>query len=224
MYTSSLTMTTPEPCAFIHLGIHSGVPVRTPLVPRTARRRTAATRVIAAAEALEQHIDVVSARVFQAAVLPPLPGLPRHDLAVLIRVENASALDGVRESESYRRLGGTELLAGINAAKFGETEASTNGYFLFNHFTVDGDSDPLEAWLGLTDWYASKIGVDNSTALRRGDGESSRFPFVNYVRLPSSPPTFLANQLLRPSFHRVVRRTLEHNGMRALPGFYRMIR
>lgn len=119
-------------------------------------------------------------------------------------------------------LGAAELMVGPNAARIGDTEADENAVFLFNHFTVSGDADPLDAWLGLTDWYTSTIGVDNSTALRPVD-DGSPFALVNYVRLPSSPPHFLLNQLLRPSFHRVVRGTLRRNRMRALPAFYRMV-
>ncbi len=220
----SLTPTRPEPYGFVHLGIHSDSPVRTPLVPRTAKRRAAAARLTEVAKELEELPDVISVRVFQARVIPPLPGMPRHDFAMLIRVANPLGLDSVRESATYRRLDATELLAGSNAARFGETESTRDGHYLFNHFTVEGKDDPLEAWLSLTDWYASKIGIDNSTALRRRGTESSLFPFINYARLPGNPLSFLANQLLRPSFHRVVRRTLERERMRALPGFYSMVR
>ncbi len=224
MHTRSpLAMAPPEHYWFVHLGIHSGSPLRTPLVRRTTKRREASSHVTALAEALEERAEVISARVFQAHLVPPLSGMPRHDLAMLLRLADPSDLDKVRESDAYRRLGATELLVGSNAAKFGETEAITDGYFLFNHFTVDGKADPVSAWLELTDWYASTIGIDNSTALRRHD-DSSLFPFINYARLPYGPPKFLANQLLRPSFHRVVRGTLRSNGMRALPAFYRMIR
>lgn len=218
-----LPLATPEPFGFLHIGIQVDPPQRAPFVRETKRRREAALRLTIAAEALEDRAEVVSVRVFRAHILPPLPGVPRHDFTMLIRVADPSGLDDVRKSDAFRQLGATELLGGTNAAKIGETEASRDGHFLFNHFTVDGEVDPVEAWLGLTEWYTSTIGVDNSTALRRSDS-SSRFPFVNFVRLPTSPPRFLMNQLLRPSFHRDVRRTLKRNGMRALPGFYRMLR
>src|SRR5690606_22791568 len=96
------------------------------------------------------------------------------------------------------------------------------GDFLFNHFTMDGDGDAVGVWTTLTEWYTSTIGVDNSTALQP-DGKEQPYAVVNYARLPSSPPLFLLNQLLRPSFHRVVRGTLKRNRMRALPGFYRLV-
>lgn len=141
---------------------------------------------------------------------------------MLIRTTRIDALDAVRTSEAVRALGGIELLVGSNAARMGDTETDDSAVFLFNHFTIAGNADPVEAWLSLTDWYSSRIGVDNSTALRL-IGDESEFALVNYVRLPSNPPRFLLNQLLRPSFHRVVRETLKRNQMRALPGFYRMI-
>lgn len=103
-----------------------------------------------------------------------------------------------------------------------ETGADQTSTFLFNHFAVESDADPVEVWRGFTGWYVPKTGVDNATALR--STEPSRFPFVNYVRLPGSAPSFLVGQLIRPSFHTFVRTTLKANGMRPLPGFYRLVR
>ncbi|WP_375003490.1 hypothetical protein [Aeromicrobium sp. CTD01-1L150] len=139
---------------------------------------------------------------------------------MLIRTTGQGDLESVRQHKQITDLGGREVLVGHNAARFGHTESDDGAVFLFNHFTVTGDADPVQAWLSLTRWYVSKIGVDNSTALRTvGPG----FPLVNYARLPSNPPKFLLNQLLRPSFHRVVRGTLKRHEMQAFPGFYRML-
>src|SRR5699024_6275590 len=66
-------------------------------------------------------------------------------------------------------------------------------------FEVRGTGSPIEAWKSLTQWYTPKIGIDNSTALISRD-ENTQFPLVNYARLPSNPPAFLLNQILRPSF------------------------
>ncbi|MGI5271462.1 hypothetical protein ACQEUU_20065 [Nonomuraea sp. CA-218870] len=219
---SPLPLIEPEPYGFLYLGFQADAQQKAPLYRQTPARRQAATRLIAAAEELAERPEVFSARVFRTHLVPPLAGEPRHDLAMLIRTTTVEDLAEVRTDEAVRALGGTELIAGSNAARIGDTEADEDAVFLFNHFTVAGDADPVEAWSTLTDWYTSTIGVDNSTALRPCD-DGSRFPFVNYARLPSSPPGFLLNQLLRPSFHRIVRGTLKRHRMRALPGFYRMI-
>ncbi|RAW12510.1 hypothetical protein [Phytoactinopolyspora halophila] len=142
---------------------------------------------------------------------------------MLIRTAAIKDLDHTRHSDEVEALGGTEVIAGSNAARIGHTEADEAATFLLNHFTVAGAADPVKVWRGLTDWYTSKIGIDNSTALLAVDSRSP-FALVNYVRLPSNPPAFLLNQLLRPSFHRIVRSALKNHQMRALPGFYHMIR
>ncbi|MCT2584199.1 hypothetical protein [Actinophytocola gossypii] len=222
-----LPLVEPEPYGFLYLGLHVDEPQKAPLYHQSESRRRAATHLVEAARELEHRPDVHSTRVFRTHLVPPLSGAPRHDLAMLIRTTRVDDLAGVRDSDPVRALGGTELLAGSNAARIGDTEpdeeATEDAVILFNHFTSAGDADPVEAWLGLTDWYTSTIGVDNSTALRPID-DGSEFALVNYVRLRSNPPRFLLNQLLRPSFHRVVRGTLKRNELRALPGFYRMIR
>lgn len=218
----ALELSEPEPHGFIYLGFHVGKPQRAPLYRATRTRRREAARLLEAADALSRRDEVVSVRVFRAFLVPPLSGAPRHDLAMLVRTAGVDDLDETRRSAEIAALGGTEVLVGSNAARIGQTESDLDKVFLFNHFTASGETDPVEAWLGLTNWYTSKIRVDNSTALRPKD-DQARFALVNYARLPSSPPAFLINQLLRPSFHRVVRGTLKANRMRALPGFYRMI-
>lgn len=217
-----LPLIEPEPYGFIYLGFHADKLQKAPLYHESASRRQATTRLVEAAKELDQRPEVFAARVFRTHLVPPLSGAPRHDLAMLIRTTQIDNLDEVRNSNAVRALGGFEVMAGSNVARIGDTEADEHAVFLFNHFQVAGDADPVEAWLGLTDWYTSTIGVDNSTALRPAD-DGSEFALVNYARLPSSPPRFLLNQLMRPSFYRVVRGTLKRNQMRALPGFYRMI-
>lgn len=219
----ALPLTEPETCGFLYLAIQCGRPGKMPIYRQTATRRRGESRLTEAAQQLEKQPDVASVRVFRTQLVPPIPGAPRHDLALLIRTPSIDQLDSVRANTTVRALGGTELLAGANAARIGDTESDPDAHFLLNHFTVDGDADPVEAWLGLTNWYTATMRVDNSTALRASDG-NAQFPLVNYVRLPSAPAPFLLNQLRRPSFHRVVRGTLKRNRMRALPGFYRMIR
>lgn len=216
------TFVEPEQHGFIYLGLTIGDSQRAPVYRWTRRRRDEADRLIAAAALLEERPDVASVRVLRARLVPPLAGSLRHDLAVLIRTARVEDIQQVRSSDEVAALDGDEILIGENAARIGETESDTQAVFLLNHFLVDDNSDPVEAWKSLTDWYTSKLWVDNSTALKAT--QASSIPFINYVRIPSSPPVFLLNQILRPSFYRTVRKTLKRSAMRPLPGFYSMVR
>ena len=217
-----LPLTTPEPHGFLYVGVHADGTQKGPVCRWTTRRRQAATRLTQTAAALLRDPAVHSVRVFRTVLVPPLPGAPRHDLALLVRTASVEDLERVRSSEALRSLPGREILVGRNAARIGETEADREATFLFNHFTAPGGVDPVRIWTGLTDWYTSTIGVDNSTALSPVE-DDAEFQIVNYVRLPAGPLRLLLGQLLRPSFHRVVRGTLERSGMRSLPCFYRML-
>jgi hypothetical protein len=102
-----------------------------------------------------------------------------------------------------------------NTRRIGDTEENMSGTFLFNHFTAEDPERAVGAWEGLTGWYTTKTGVDNSTLLQP-IGEAP-YAFVNYVRLPRGPVRFMLDQLIRPSFHTFVRTKLRANGMVALP-------
>lgn len=211
----------PEPHGFIYLGFQAEPRQRLPVYPRTPHRRRAAARLVQAVPALVRRPDVASVGVFRAVFIPPLPGTPRYDLAMLIRTVGVDQLDAVRTCDEVSALAGEQILAGVNVARIGDTEARTDGTFLFNHFTAEPEVDTETVWRSVTGWYTSKTGVDNSTALRPTG--PSRFALVNYARLPAGPIRFLSGQLARPSFHRFVRSTLDAHGIRALPAFHRPV-
>jgi len=210
----------PEPYGFIYLGFQVEPARRSPVYSRTPRRQRAAAQLVQAVPALVRREDVVSVRIFRAVFIPPLPGAPRYDLAMLIRTMRVDHLQTVRTCDEVSALDGEHILAGVNVARIGDTEARADGAFLFNHFTAAPDTDAEAVWRSVTGWYTTKTGVDNSTALRP-IGPSS-FALVNYARLPAGPIRFLAGQLTRPSFHRFVRATLDVHGMHALPAVHRL--
>jgi hypothetical protein len=218
----------PEPYGFIYLGFQAEPAQRSPVYTRTPPRQRTAARLVQAAASLVRRPDVVSARVFRAVFIPPLTGAPRYDLAMLIRTVRVDQLESVGSCAEVSALGGEvsalggeQVLAGINAARIGDTEAQTGGTFLFNHFTAEPGVDVETVWRSVTGWYITKTGVDNSTALRP-TGPSS-FALVNYARLPAGPVRFLAGQVARPRFHQFVRATLDAHGMHALPAFHRLV-
>ncbi|MEO3768971.1 hypothetical protein [Micromonospora sp. B9E7] len=213
--------TEPEPYGFLYLGFQAAPVQRLPFYARTPQRRQTAARLVRAVPALVRRPDVVSVDVFRTVFIPPLPGTPRYDLAMLIRTARVDHLEAVRTCDEVSALDGEQILVGVNVARIGDTEARTDGTFLFNHFTAAPDTDAEAVWRSVTGWYTSKTGVDNSTALRP-TGPSS-FALVNYVRLPAGAARFLSGQLTRPSFHTFVRATLAAHGMHALPAFHRLV-
>ncbi|GAA3746207.1 hypothetical protein [Micromonospora maritima] len=221
MDSPSPRFTDPEPYGFLYLGFQAEPAQRSPLHAPTPRRRRLAARLVEAVPALVDRPDVVSVRVLRAVFIAPLPGAPRYDLAMLVRTAGVGDLDTVRTCDELSSLGGEQVLAGVNVARIGDTDARGDGTFLVNHFTAPPGTDAEGVWRSVTGWYTTKTGVDNSTALRPVG--ASPFALVNYARLPTGPVRFLAGQLARPSFHRVVRATLDAHGMRALPAFHRHV-
>ncbi|WP_431883554.1 hypothetical protein [Micromonospora gifhornensis] len=211
----------PEPHGFIYLGFQVEPPRQAPVYTHTPRRQRAAARLVQAVPALLRRPDVASVRIFRAVFIPPLPGAPRYDLATLIRTKHVDDLKAVRTCGEVAALDGEQILAGVNVARIGDTEARTDGVFLLNHFTAAPGTDAEAVWRSVTGWYTTKTAVDNSTALR--PTEPSPFALVNYARLPAGPIRFLVGQLTRPSFHRFVRARLDAHGMRALPAFHRLV-
>ena len=78
------------------------------------------------------------------------------------------------------------------------------------------------AWRAVSRWYDRALHVDNSTLLQFE--QPAPFLLMNYARIPGSVPAFMAQQLLRPSFHREVRAVLRREGLRAYPIFLRRVR
>ena len=205
----------PLPYGYVYVGITVDPPGRAPFVRRSAKREETLEKLKIVAGQLETLDEVVRATVYQAVLIPPLEGAPRFDMTVLLETTSPEEIDGVRSSEAFERLGADFVMGARNTRRIGDTEENLSGTFLFNHFTAEDPERALEAWEGLTGWYITKTGVDNSTLLQP-IGEAS-YAFVNYVRLPRGPVRFMLDQLTRPSFHTFVRTKLRANGMVALP-------
>jgi hypothetical protein len=190
-------------------------PGRTPFLRRSARRDEALEERKILAGRLEALGEVVRATVYRAVLIPPIEGAPRFDAVALVETTSPETVAGIRSSEAFGRLGADFVMAGRNARRIGDTQKTLSGTFLFNHFTAEDPEGAVEVWENLTGWYMTKTGVDNSTLLRP-IGEAP-YAFVNYVRLPRGPIRFMLDQLLRPSFHTLVRASLRANGMVAMP-------
>jgi hypothetical protein len=158
---------------------------------------------------------VADATVFRAVLIPPLKGIPRFDVTLLLRATTPEVLAQVRSLRPWQQANADFVMTARNTRRIGDTQRTRSASFLFNHFSADDPAGSVRVWEELAGWYTAKVGVDNSTLLQ----PTSQAPYalVNYVRLPHGATRFLLAQLSRPSFHTYVRRTLRDNGMVALP-------
>ncbi|WP_460887034.1 hypothetical protein [Promicromonospora xylanilytica] len=191
------------------------------VVRASARRDDHRGQLIGLAREFAGERGVRTAHALEVTFIPPIAGGPRYDLAVL--VHGGSALgDEVTQRAAARGLPAPELvLTGRNSGRIGDTEAR-DGEVLLNHFA--GSVTPqraVEAWRAVAPWYAETLGVDNSTLLETEP--DAPFLIVNYAVIPGGVVPFLAGQMLRPSFHRVVRRRLRDAGITPYPVFTRRI-
>lgn len=189
---------------------------------RSSGRRGAQKRNLARlAASLTGRPEVHSAQVLEVTVIPPITGGPRYDLALLVRAD--AALDEFIAAEALTLgLPAPSLsLTARNSGKFGDTDARP-GEILLNHFA--GTATPheaVDAWKSVSQWYMDVLGVDNSTLLEFDPG--APFLIMNYARIPGKVIPFLAGQLARPSFYRVVRGRLHDARITPFPLFARKV-
>lgn len=207
---------------FTHLTWNIDLRLRGPFVRPSTRRTEFEEPLTSLATRLLEDGDALTASALEVTVLPPLAGGPRYDLALLIRAEEPLGEVLTDRASACGLPAPTLALAGRNAGRFGRTEGR-DGAILLNHFA--GSSTPehaTEAWKAVSQWYVDALGVDNSTLLEF-DPEAP-FLTMNYAVIPGRVTPFLAGQLLRPSFHRVVRRRLRESGITPLPLFARRLK
>lgn len=200
---------------FLYAGWSVDPPARLPFVRRSDQRQRAIERCRAFTEAAERQEGIVAATVYEAEMIPPLPGIPRYDILMLIR---SRTRDGLAQSEArVQDLEPDFVMPAQNTRRIGDTDRSQSATFLFNHFVAGRPDVAMEGFDRVAGWFPEKLGVDNTTVLQPVDAASSAYVFVNYVRVPGGARRFLLAMLTRPSFHSRVRRTLRSYDMTALP-------
>jgi hypothetical protein len=199
-------------------------PVRLgPFVRRSPARRAKIDEITAIAGIVGQRPEIVSVRVFETSLIPPLREMPKYDVVMLTEAVTRRAATDFVEDRRLKDAGPATLFFAANAARFGVTDdGDPRASILLNHFTGSSARPPaVQAWRKLSAWFADKTGIDNSTLLQTE--ESAPFLMVNYARLPGGVVGFSLNQLLRPSFHRYVRGLLKGNCLTSLPLFVRPV-
>jgi hypothetical protein len=207
--------TEPTHGEYLYAGWTVDPPRHGPFVRRSARRDRVLDQCRALALDARAIDGVADATVFQAVLIPPLEGIPRFDVILLLRATTPEVLAQVRSSRPWQQASADFVMTARNTRRIGDTERTRSATFLFNHFTADDAAAAVRVWEELAGWYTAKVGVDNSTLLQ--PTSEGPYALVNYVRLPDGATRFLLAQLGRPSFHTSVRRRLRDNGMVALP-------
>lgn len=200
---------------FLYAGWCVDPPARLPFVGRSEQRERMIERCRDYAAATERHEGVVSATVYATQVIPPLPGIPRYDVLMLIRTRTPERLSQVHTG--LQELEPGFVMAAQNTRRIGDTGRNRSATFLFNHFTAAVPDVAMEGFNQVAGWFPDKLAVDNATLLQPINQATSPYVFVNYVRLPNGARRFLLTMLTRPSFHTHVRRVLRERDMTALP-------
>ncbi|HEX6472269.1 MAG TPA: hypothetical protein VF069_24470 [Streptosporangiaceae bacterium] len=209
----------PTPRGYIYVGAVVDPPDRIPIVRGSARRDAVLARLKESARRLEARADVVKATVFRAVLIPPVPGGPRFDAAVLIETAVPEAIPDVRRAEPYRRLidaaGEPRVMTARNIKRIGDVAEDRQGVFLFNHFTAEDAGVAARLWEHLAGWYVAETGLDNSVLLEPTD--AAPYVFVNHARWDGGLVRFAIRQFAKPSFARYVRGNLRANKVVAMP-------
>lgn len=192
-----------------------------PFVRSSAVRAQQIDKIRGVALELAQRPAVEGVHVFESSFIPPLPGMPTYDVAMVVRARTSEGAVDIRDDAQLQELNPATVFSATNAARFGDTENPGSGVnILLNHFAGPPDrSAAVDTWRQISRWYVTKTGVDNSTLLRAE--ENAPYVVVNYARLPGGVIPFMLQQVLRPSFHRYVRTRLKEHRLTSLPLFVR---
>jgi hypothetical protein len=137
---------------YLYAGWSVDPPRRAPIVRPSARRARVLDQCRALARDARTIDGVADATVFQAVLLPPLEGLPRFDITLLIRATTPEVLARVRSSRPWQRLNAEFVMTARNTRRIGDTDRTRSATFLFNHFTADDPVGAVRVWEELAGW------------------------------------------------------------------------
>ncbi|MGN2638135.1 hypothetical protein ACTD5D_18440 [Nocardia takedensis] len=209
------------PTEFTYIAWNIDLHTLGPFVKSSRTRKAALDGIRAIARELAETAGVRTVRLFESTFIPPLRNSPRFDVILLID-SDAPVREIFEAARARHRTPSPALVTNaVNAARFGDTDGS-DGPVLLNHFVGNAPAQTATtAWKTISQWYASVLGVTNSTLLELAPG--TPFIIVNYAIVPGPVPRFMADQLLRPSFYRNVTRRLNEIGIAARPLFAQRI-
>jgi hypothetical protein len=143
-----ISFTTSSPRGYLYACASVDPPGRAPFVRRSARRERVLAQWRALAQNLTELDEVACATVFEAVLIPPIEGGPRHDVLMLVQTTSPAELAAV----PVEKLRADLVMPARNTRRIGDTDATAQGTFLFNHFTAPDPEAGVAAWEGLAAW------------------------------------------------------------------------
>lgn len=191
-------------------------------------------------EDLTGAIGVVDATVFTALMRPPGRGdylkqtdqsvhIADFDVAVLIEIENDTALQRVEQNPTYLELESTlkdgaksfHRVSGTEERRIGPVDHDSNGVFLFNYFFAEDTERNLQVWEYTSGWFQAETGLDNSTLIVPDDSDHSEYAIINHCRWDSLRD-ILPALLFKRSFRTYVLSNFAANNVAPMPILYKL--
>lgn len=199
---------------FTHVTWNIDLHTRGPFVRASSRRRDYGQWVLDVARELREE-GAFTAHALEVNVIVPVKGRPQYDLALLVHAAEPMERELVERTMALGLPAPELAMTAQNGGRIGDTEQE-DGEVLLNHFAGDCSSRAtVEAWKSVAEWYARELDVNNSVLLEFA--RATPFLTMNYAVLPGRTMPFLAGQMLRPSFHRLVRPRLREAGITPFP-------
>lgn len=190
-----------------------------PFVLPSASRKNSLKKLINTLYELKNDDSFNEIRLFDIKFIVPVRNSPQVDVVML-------ANGDFEIKEKFLKILSKDLkinppknvMTGFNPIKFGNTDMEKSP-ILLNHFSFDGsDTEVLvERWHSISEWYLSKLKVNNSTLIKLDYPKP--YAVMNYAAIPGPVVKFMLNQVLRPSFYRNVPQRLREIQAKSLPIF-----
>lgn len=187
---------------------------------------------------VKKEIDVISAVVFKARLIPPGRGkfirlrkdkvhIARFDLVILIEAKTLATIVAIQESSTCQEVEfairnaaeHSHSFVATNVRHIGPVDHEKQGVFLFNYFFADRLAQNLAVWEYTAGWFEKETGLGNSTVLLPIDPQQSVYTIINHCRWDKLID-ILPSLLLKPTFRSYVLDNFLANNVVAMPILY----
>src|SRR5699024_10951289 len=134
-----------------------------PFVHSSSERDHMLDRCFERAQHLRTQPQVVSVRIFEAVLVPPLKQIPRYDVVMLVRTTTPQATAHLATQLTDPTLGPDLLMRANNPTRIGDTEEPAQGTYLFNHFLAPDPHPQPRGGRALAGGYTTKSALANTT-------------------------------------------------------------
>lgn len=187
---------------------------------------------------LEREADIISAVVFEAALIPPGKGkflkqredkvhIAKFDLVILIEAKSQQRINELQSHIEFKNME-KELsncanyyysTTASNIKNIGAVDHQKQGVFLFNYFFADNLQQNIDVWEYTAGWFQQETGLDNSTVLL--PIEYSQYTIINHCRWDKWT-NIIPSLIFKKSFSHYVLENFYANNVAAIPILYKM--